>query len=248
MRETRDIMGMPVIVEIVDGDENTIEKVFDYFRGVDERFSTYKDTSEISRINQGELKPSEYSSEMKEVRKLCDVTQRETSGYFDITRPDGSLDPSGLVKGWAINNAADILRKAGIKNFWVEAGGDIQTSGVNSSGQEWSVGIRNPFKKDEIVKVVYPRAKGIATSGTYIRGNHIYDPHSGKNAASDIVSLTIIGPNVYEADRFATAAFAMGKGGIHFIETLTGFEGYAIDTHGTATMTSGFPEYTERPH
>jgi thiamine biosynthesis lipoprotein len=59
----------------------------------------------------------------------------------------------------------------------------------------------------------------------------------------DIVSLTVIGPNVYEADRFATAAFAMGKRGIYFIEQLPGFEGYMIDAAARATFTSGFERY-----
>ena len=60
---------------------------------------------------------------------------------------------------------------------------------------------------------------------------------------TDVVSLSVIGPNIYEADRFATAAFAMGQEGIRFIERLEGFEGYMIDRHGQATFTSGFTRY-----
>jgi thiamine biosynthesis lipoprotein len=60
---------------------------------------------------------------------------------------------------------------------------------------------------------------------------------------TDIVGLTVIGPNIYEADRFATAAFAMGREGIMFIENLAGFEGYMIDQHGQATFTSHFTRY-----
>ncbi len=59
----------------------------------------------------------------------------------------------------------------------------------------------------------------------------------------DVKSLTVIGPDIYEADRFATAAFAMGRGGIDFIESLEGFEGYMIDASKTATFTSGFGRY-----
>ena len=244
VKETRLIMGMPVTVEIVDAEKGTLDGVFDYFIAVDERFSTYTPTSEISRINRGELPPNECSEEMREVLELAEGTKRETNGYFDIRTPEGTLDPSGLVKGWAINNAANLIRKNGYKNFWVDAGGDIQTAGMNAAGTPWSVGIRNPFKMREIVKVVYPQGSGVATSGTYIRGAHIYDPHSKKPAPSDFVSLTVIGPDVYEADRFATAAFAMGKNGILYIENMPGFEGYAIDGDGKATMTSGFERYT----
>jgi thiamine biosynthesis lipoprotein len=117
-------------------------------------------------------------------------------------------------------------------------------NGTNAEGKEWSVGIRNPFNIQEIVKVVYPRGEGIATSGSYIRGDHIYNPHKPEEKIKEIVSITVIGPDVLEADRFATAAFAMGRQGIEFIEQLKGFEGYAINAEGIATMTNGFGAYT----
>jgi thiamine biosynthesis lipoprotein len=207
-------------------------------------FSTYKQTSEISRINTGEITESAYSSDVRTILALAEETREHTQGYFDIRTPDGSLDPSGIVKGWAINNVANLLRARGHTDFYVEAGGDIQTSGTALGGVEWSIGIRNPFKYSEIVKVLYPRGAGIATSGTAIRGNHIYDPHIGRAVQTTLASLTVLGPNVYEADRFATAAFAMGDRAIHFIEDLEGFEGYAIDAGGIATLTSGFEGYT----
>ncbi|HEV3245374.1 MAG TPA: FAD:protein FMN transferase [Candidatus Paceibacterota bacterium] len=246
MRETRDIMGMPVTIEICDADASQapLAKAFDYFRTVDERFSTYKKESEISRINRGEVSESQYSPEMKDILRLAEETRRLTDGYFEVKRSDGSIDPSGIVKGWAIQHAAQLLRSLGYNNIYVEAGGDIQTAGKNADGAEWRIGIRNPFNAQEIIKVVFPRGRGIATSGTTIRGAHIYDPHTKKPVETDLVSLTVIGPNVFEADRFATAAFAMGQGGIGLISHLVGFEGYAIDAKGMATMTEGFSSYT----
>ena len=83
----------------------------------------------------------------------------------------------------------------------------------------------------------------MATSGTYIRGQHIYNPFERSQPITEIVSLTVIGPNVYEADRFATAAFAMGRVCIDFIEQQNGLEGYMIDQDGIATLTSGFEKY-----
>lgn len=234
-------MGMPVTVEISDesATQQKINKVFDYFRYVDEKFSTYKDASEITAINNGRIKTEDFSDDMKTVFRLSEKTKKETDGYFDIIKPDGSYDPSGLVKGWAIFNAAEILRKNGFKEFYVDAGGDIEVN-----GKFWKIGIKNPFDQKQIVKVVYLKDKGIATSGTYIRGDHIYNPKNKNDKITDVASLTVIGPNVYEADRFATAAFAMGKKGIEFIEKLDGFEGYMIDNKGIATMTSGFEKYT----
>ncbi len=127
-----------------------------------------------------------------------------------------------------------------MRDFFVDAGGDIQTGGKNPDGEEWTIGIRNPFNEREIIKAVTPKGRGIATSGTYVRGQHIYDPRRPGRPIEDIVSLTVIGPDVLEADRFSTAAFAMGKDGIHFVEELPGFEGYVVDARGIATQTSGF--------
>lgn len=246
MKDTRLIMGMPIEIEIVGDDartKETLENAFAYLVAVDNRFSTYKDDSEISRLNRGELSQDEMSEQMREVFVLGEQTKRETGGYFDITRPDGDIDPSGIVKGWAIANTAKRIREAGHERYFVNAGGDIAAEGANEKGEPWSVGIRHPFNTNEIVKVVYPRGKGIATSGSYIRGDHIYNPHAPDEKLRDVVSITVIGPDVLGADRFATAAFAMGKRGIVFIENLPGFEGYAIDAQGIATMTSGFKEY-----
>ena len=249
MKQTRLIMGMPITVEIVGASatDDVFAAVFDYFVSVDERFSTYKETSEITKINNGLIGEADYSEDMKLVFALSEETKRLTHGYFDIRGRDGKIDPSGLVKGWSIYHAARILKKKGCRNFFIDAGGDIEAFGKNERGEVWNVGIRNPFNEKEIVKVVYLKDQGIATSGTYIRGQHIYDPFAKDRLITNVVSLTVIGPNVYEADRFATAAFAMGKAGISFIEQLPGFEGYMIDKDGIATMTSNFENYTKAP-
>jgi len=245
MKETRILMGMPIEIEIVAPDaQTTLEAAFAYLASVEDQFSVYKDDSEISRLNRGEVALADASAEMHEVFAIGEKTKQETNGYFDIRRPDGSIDPSGVVKGWAIKNTAMFIREAGYENYMVNAGGDIAMGGRNAKDEEWSVGIRNPFNIHEIVKVVYPRGKGIATSGSYIRGAHIYDPHAPEEELKDVVSITVIGPDVLAADLIATAAFAMGARGIAFVETLPGFEGYAINAKGIATATSGFVAYT----
>jgi thiamine biosynthesis lipoprotein len=243
MKQLQLVMGMPITVEILDASvtEAHIEKVFAYFRSIDATFSTYKEESEISKINRGELAEEDYSAAMKTILALSEQTRQETRGYFDIEQ-NGFIDPSGIVKGWAIFQAAQMLQAAGFANFYVDAGGDIQVAGTKN-GNLWRVGIRNPFNRNENVKVLAITDKGIATSGTAIRGQHIYNPHQPEQPIQDIVSLTVIGPNIYEADRFATAAFAMGKKGISFIGQLPGFEGYMIDASARATYTRGFERY-----
>jgi thiamine biosynthesis lipoprotein len=132
-----------------------------------------------------------------------------------------------------------------LANFYVDAGGDVEVNGKNSRGENWRVGIQNPFNPREIVKVLSVSNCGVATSGTYVRGQHIYNPKQAGHDITDVVGLTVIGPNIYEADRFATAAFAMGRAGIVFVERLEGCEGYMIDRRGQATFTSGFTRYVQ---
>lgn len=245
MHETRIIMGMPVSLAVSDKSvrELDLEAVFAEFVAIDAQFSPFKDDSEVSRFNRREITEWDFTPRMREIVALCEKARQDTAGYFNIGRPDGTIDPCGMVKGWAIRNAARQLDDMGFRNYCVEAGGDIQCRGINDKGGEWTVGIRNPFSRDEIVKVIRPRGHGVATSGNYIRGDHIYNPHTGRYGSDDIVSLTVIGPDVLEADRYATAAFAMGRQGIHFIEHLLDLEGYEIDAAGTARMTSGLKNY-----
>ena len=237
------MMGMPIIVEIVGNDNETkpiIDTVFEYFDYIDNTFSPYKSTSEVSRINRGEIKYQEYSSDMKEILDLAEKTKKETFGYFDINK-DSNIDPSGIVKGWAIYNAGQIVRKSGFNNFYINAGGDIEIAGFNLQGKKWKVGISNPFDPKTSIKTLYLTDCGIATSGNYERGDHIYNPHNDNS--DKIVSFTVIGPNVLEADRFSTPAFAMGYRGIEFIERQKDLFGYIIDGNGIATSSSGFDKY-----
>jgi FAD:protein FMN transferase len=244
MRETRLTMGMPVCVEVRETEAaHHIADVFSYFDAIDRQFSIYKADSEISAFNASTVSFAQLTPAMREVLAIAELTKAESDGHFDIMRPDGLVDPSGIVKGWAIRNAALRLRGEGCHNFFVDAGGDAQAEGVSDTGEPWRVGIRNPFDLQEVIKIVALRGQGIATSGTSARGQHIYNPLKPGAAIEDIVSLTVIGPDVLEADRFATAAFAMGADGIYFIEERPGMEAYMVDTQGLATQTTGFGAY-----
>jgi FAD:protein FMN transferase len=246
MKQTEALMGTTITIEIADpfAVKNDIDRGFLYFKSVEKKFSVFKPDSEITLINDGKIKQYDWSKDMNLIFELAEKTKYETKGYFDIKAPGGKYNPSGLVKGWAIYNAYKLIKARGYRNFYVEAGGDIQTCGLNNQGELWSVGIKNPFNVQQIVKAVFLDNKGIATSGTYLRGQHIYNPHNSVCPLNEIVSLSVIGSNIYEADRYATAAFAMGKQGILFIENLNGFEGYMINKDGLATETSGFEKYT----
>lgn len=247
MKDTRISMGMPIQVEIPAPSElggasvqEGINMTFAYFNEIDERFSPFKETSEVAALNHG---AGEQSDDMREILARAAAAHEATDGYFNIARPDGRIDPSGIVKGWAIRKAAERLLASGYEHFMLDVGGDIAVSGLNEAGKPWSVGIRNPFATSEIVKVLYPKGEGVATSGSYERGAHIYNPNAPEEKLEDIVSITVIGPDIERADVLATAAFAMGPDGVAYVESLPGFEAYAIDREGIATFTSGFPLY-----
>ncbi len=234
-------MGMPVTIDVVDSSvtANDLNRIFDYFVYIDQTFSTYKPQSEIMRYNRGEVTDASASPDMATILTLAELTKSQTDGYFDIGQP-GHYDPSGVVKGWAIQQAANQLLDAGFENFSIEAGGDMQVHGHNRSGQPWHVGIRNPFKPSENVKILVVTDCGVATSGTYERGEHIYNPKAGYTPTAELVSLTVVGPNICDADRYATAAFAMGQKGLPFIENLPNYEAYGIHHSGTGIMTTHF--------
>ncbi len=238
------MMGMPITIEIVDAPTADLgQEIFDWFNHVDQRFSPYIETSEVCRLSKGDVSDDELSDEMREVLVLAEATRLESDGAFNIRRPSGFIDPSGIVKGWAISKAAKTIAACGVTSFYVEAGGDIQAHGLDGAGGAWSVGIRSPFNDKDIIKVVALSGQGIATSGTYVRGDHIYDPRDPDRKLDEIVSVSVIVDDVVDADRFATAAFAMGRDGIYFLESLPGVEAYAVDAHGIATQTTGFGKF-----
>jgi FAD:protein FMN transferase len=160
------VMGMPIVVHLRDddADESILDDVFGWFRCIDAVFSTYKDDSEISRINRGELRVSDAPPEVTTVLDLCKRLRVLTDGYFDVraATPD-VLDPSGLVKGWAVDRAGAILTAHGAREFSVNAGGDILLRG------SWSVGIQHPLEPLAVAKIIEVTDGAVATSGDYRR-------------------------------------------------------------------------------
>jgi thiamine biosynthesis lipoprotein len=237
MRLTEDVMGMPVTIDVRDGDGD-LDAAFAELRRIDAVFSPFDQASAVSRINDGRLRIADAGAEVSDVLALCDAYGRATGGFFSAWR-GRVLDPSGLVKGWAIARACAILDAGGHRSYFVDAGGDVRTRGNNGDGEPWRIGIRHPVDRGSVVRVLLGRDLAIATSGTYEKGRHIYDPHTGA-PVRELVSLTVVGPSIVEADVQATAAFAMGRQALAYLETVPGYEAYAIGPDLRATWTSGF--------
>lgn len=226
-------MGTVVSVHIDDSISHESAKdawssVCSFLRDLENRFSTFLPTSEISRINSGELHVLDASPDMVEVLDTCTWLEHLSSGVFNARRPDGLLDPAGFVKGWAAERAARLLLEAGLKNYYLRIGGDIQTHGLQSTGEKWRVGIVDPHDSSRIRSYVdIPEDWAVATSGTAERGQHIWGKDSlAVNA--QFSSMTVIGPHLMWADAFATIGFALGGAGIEWVEKFPDYTAFTL--------------------
>jgi thiamine biosynthesis lipoprotein len=244
-RRVEQIMGMPIVVDVRDDGVpgSALDDLFAWLRWVDGTFSTFKDDSEISRINRDELRREDADPLVRHVLDRCEELRDETDGYFDMRTPAGSIDPSGLVKGWAVDRAAAILDDAGLRNYAVSAGGDMRVRGRAVPELAWRVGIEHPLDRQQVAAVIESDAElAIATSGAYARGEHVWNPHTGRPPAG-VLSVTIAGPELATADAYATAAFAMGPElAPHWTARLEGYEAMTILADETVFKTGGFPD------
>jgi thiamine biosynthesis lipoprotein len=237
------VMGMPIVVDVRDPDvdDDALDRMFDWLRFVDATFSTYKEDSEVSRINRGELSIEDATPDVREVLERCEELRHETKGYFDAHPvSEQVLDPSGLVKGWSVDRAAAILDDAGLRNYALNAGGDLLVRGRALPDDCWRVGIQHPLERDQVAKVVIAGDLAVATSGAYARGEHVIDPHT-RRPPEGVLSVTITGPVLATADAYATAAFAMGVEGPKWTARLRGYEAMTILADETVLSTPGFP-------
>lgn len=213
--------------------------VFAWMHEVDRRFSTYRQDSEICRLDRGEIDPDDISPDMRTVLDACAQAWRDTDGYFDVYAT-GRLDPSGYVKGWAAEVASARLAAAGCANHFINAGGDVRTRGRPASGRDWRIPVRHPWHRDGAYLVVTGTDLAVATSGTYERGFHVIDPKTGRGAEL-MRSVTVVGPDLALADAYATAAVAMGEPGLEFLASLEGFSVAVVTEDGSGYRSPDLP-------
>jgi thiamine biosynthesis lipoprotein len=210
-----------------------------WLHDVDLRFSTYRADSEISRIDRGELRVSAASADVRWVLDRCATLRDETGGAFD-ERAGGRLDPSSLVKGWAVERGAEILSAEGLTDFSLNAGGDVVVRGGALPERVWRVGIQHPRDRGAIAAAIGVTDMAVATSGDYERGEHVLDPRTG-GPPSDVLSVTVIGPDLGTADAYSTAAFALGAAGPKWTLGLEGYNAMTILADDRVLCTPGFP-------
>ena len=207
-----------------------------FVRDVDEKFSTYKADSFVSRLRRGEIEIADAPHDVQQVWRSCEVARDISGGAFDPWKVAGGFDPSGYVKGWAADGVAQILQKAGCEHIQVNAAGDLTLRGGNltSDGvvEPWKIGVVNPENTQEVLRIFEIFDGAIATSGTYERGAHITDPFSGLIAIG-ARSATVIGPDGGLADAMATALMVTGDEGTNLFgqEELAQYSAWCIDRH-----------------
>ena len=137
-----------------------------------------------------------------------------------------SLDFGGVAKGWAAHQAMKRLQAEG--PALVNAGGDIAISGPRADGSPWPIGVTDPFHPKEDLETLFLNACGVATSGKDRRRwtrngvlqHHIIDPATSQPAETDLLTVTVVAPDVMEAEAAAKAAFILGsRAGLEWIET-----------------------------
>jgi thiamine biosynthesis lipoprotein len=242
------VMGLPVSVHLRGNGSRSgaadarVQAAYDELRAIDVLFSPFRPDSQVSRIGRGELTVEAAHPLVAEVSQLCEIARVLTGGAFDAFYGSGSgaddrpvFDPTGLVKGWAVQRAAEHLAAGVGCDVGVNAGGDIAIR-PGPEPLPWRVGIEDPTDPQRVLAVVPVVAGGVATSGNARRGRHIVDPRDGSSADA-VLSITVVGPSLLWADVLATAAFVRGREGLDLVEGLAGYEALVVDRDGFSCTT-----------
>ena len=246
-----------------------LDRAEEYISDMDDRLSVFKPDSEVSQINANAgVCDTLIGRDTFELLQLCVKYGEVTGGVFDITTKsltdgenagarvdyhdillDGKklsarlrsvgqgIHLGGIAKGYAVDRVAKILAHQGIQNAVINLGGTVRNIGSRAE-----VGIRNPFNPQRIAASIESADEAVVTSGLYERGNHIFDPVSGKPAVSDLASVTVVGKDGAAADAAATACMVLGSMRGMLLLNLLGLEGIFILGDGGIFATKNIRE------
>jgi|SRR5437762_3142563 len=218
--------------------ETTVCAVEEELERIDRLFSTYRPDSQIARLNAGQIRLGDCSADVREVLRLCSDAEYRTSGWFTAGYGIG-IDPTGIVKGWAIGRTSELLVGAGSTCHAVNGGGDVLVVADPAVDEPWRVGVSTGAGRGGLVGVVTGHNFCVATSGNTERPDEIRNPFTGSPSLT-WATFSVAGPDITRADAFATAAVAMGRPAVAWLERLPGYEAIAVDAGGEVSMTAGF--------
>jgi thiamine biosynthesis lipoprotein len=244
-RRVEQVMGLPVSLALrgrhASGEraEDAWQECLRVLREVDRVFSTWREDSHVSRLGRGEITLADCPAEVHEVLALGERARVESAGAFDVRRPgrDGrvTLDPSGVVKGWAVERAARVFDGLPATDFCLSAGGDMVCRTHSPDAPPWRIGIEDPHDPTRLVATVPVRNGAVATSGLVHRGAHIVDARTGSTPAA-VASVTVVGPDLVWADIDATAAFALGGEALAWLRGRAGRRGLVVWSDGSTDL------------
>jgi len=163
-----------------------------------------------------------------------------------FARPGMRIDLGGFAKGHAVDNAAAILHRLGVRHAMVSAGGDSRVIG-DRCGRPWTIGVRDPRRPGEMAAVLPLEDVSISTSGDYeryfdadgTRFHHLIDPFTGRSP-SGVRSVTILAPDGITAEALAKAVFVLGvERGLRLIESQAGVDAVVVDAAGALHYSTG---------
>jgi thiamine biosynthesis lipoprotein len=234
-RRVEHVMGMPISLALRGRhtDDTAADDAWaaalESLRDADRVFSTYRADSVVSQIRRGELDITDAPPEVHQVLAIGARAERASDGAFSVWRPE--LDPSGVVKGWAVQRASAYLRALPDTDFCLSAGGDMVCRSV--TGDPWRIGIEDPHDPSRVLAVVPIRDDGaVATSGTAHRGAHVVDARTGR-APDAVAQVTVIAASLTDADVDATTAYALGGRAAQWLGHRVGRTGLVVWTDGT---------------
>ena len=191
---------------LVDALNQIVNEIDKYLQNVEEKFSPFLSESLVSRHTDlgEELQDDFFDIEYQEVYSRSIIAKKETHGLFDPFF-DGKYNPTGFVKGWAIENAFMKYIKPLIDNNILEAGaingaGDMQVGTRLDSNFSWKIGIENPEDKEKIIAKYSIKNGAVATSGLSKKGQHIKSDNDINH-----VQVTVVGTYLSDVDVLATA-------------------------------------------
>jgi thiamine biosynthesis lipoprotein len=244
-RYVEHLMGMPISLALRgrhhadDRARRAWTSVIAELREVDLVFSTYREDSFVSRLGRHEITVADCPEEVAEVLELGLLARLQSNGAFDVRRrtADGTvvLDPSGVVKGWAVERASAHLRTLGETDFCLSAGGDMVCHTADPDGTPWRVGIEDPFDPSRVLAVVPVGRGAVATSGTAHRGAHLVDARTGA-APQQVASVTVVAPSLTWADIDATAAYALDGDAASWLRARAGRTGLVVWRDGSVEL------------
>lgn len=243
-RHLIEVMGTVVTVDLFGNADDlniteAIERVEDILREADRNFSTYKESSPLSRLRRGEVTLGETPPVVADVLELCHRAKALSAGWFDPWNLPGGIDPTGYVKGWAAQCALDELRTLPLSGALVNAAGDVASFGGPTPDTVFRTGIVRPDDQGRLAAVVELHGS-LATSGEAQRGAHLFNPFTGEYSCA-VASASVTGPDLGLCDAFATALSVGGHDVMVLIDKLNDYEAMTIDDQGSMRATPGFP-------